>query len=99
MYDTFSRDREDREGTDLNHNLITDTKLNNEYQFETDTFHHYDNNKEIKTRDQLEVDSNVLTNAGMIQEINNNEDEDKFTMSRMERFLKKLDKQLEESLR
>lgn len=31
--------------------------------------------------------------------VQNNEDEDKFTMSRMERFLKKLDRQLEESLR
>jgi len=40
------------------------------------------------------------TNKGMDLEINNNEEEnDKFTMSRMERFLKKLDKQLEESLR
>jgi len=34
-----------------------------------------------------------------IHEMGKNEDEDKFTMSRMERFLKKLDKQLEESLR
>jgi len=40
------------------------------------------------------------TNKSMDLEINNNEEEnDKFTMSRMERFLKKLDKQLEESLR
>jgi len=49
------------------------------------------------------INKNLSENEGkgnhVIEELGNIDDEDKFTMSRMERFLKKLDKQLEESLR